>query len=225
MAAKNRSSFLLSATPVSVIAHLLGIAATTLVLVWILHFRGGLALKSETKQKIFNVHPVLMVIGFIIVGGEGIMAYKTVPSSSRKMQKLVHLVLLLIALLLGILGVFAVFKFHHELGIPDLYTLHSWLGIITICLFGLQWLFAFFSFWFPGAEMPIRARLVPWHAFVGMVIFLMAICTAETGLLQKFILLGLVRGQEALIVNFTGLIILLFGIAVGLTAILRRAYK
>ncbi|KAI3950046.1 hypothetical protein MKW92_044609 [Papaver armeniacum] len=219
--AKNRSSFLISATPVSIYAHLLAIAAITLVCVWIFHFEGGVSFKSDATQKIFNLHPFLMVIGFIVMGGEGIMAYKTVPSS-RKVQKLVHLTFLLIALVSGILGVFVVFKFHHEIGLKNMFTLHSWLGMITICLFGLQWLFAFFSFLYPGAGMPTRARLVPWHAFVGMVIFLLAICTAETGLLQTFLGLDLVSGPEALVVNFTGLIILLFGVAVGLTAILPR---
>ncbi|KAI3992942.1 hypothetical protein MKX01_009685 [Papaver californicum] len=218
--AKTRSSFLLSATPVSIVAHLLAIAAITLVCVWIFHFQQGVAFKSETKQKIFNLHPFLIVIGFIVMGGEGIMAYRIVPSS-RKVQKLVYLMFLLDARL-GYFGVFVVFKFHHQVRLKDMYTLHSWLGMITICLFGLQWLVAFFSFWYPGAGMPTRERLIPWHAFVGMVIFLLAICTAETGLLQTFLGLELVSGPEALIVNFTGLIILLFGVAAGLTAILPR---
>ncbi|KAI3978584.1 hypothetical protein MKX01_015759 [Papaver californicum] len=246
--AKSRSSFLIPATPVSIVAHLLAIAAITLVCVWIFHFQEGVAFKSETKAKdlqrtifhsyyvysrcanslrllLLQLHPFLMVIGLIVMGGEGIMAYKTVPSSSRKMQKLAHLIFLLIALVSGILGVFVAFKFHHEVRVKNMNTLHSWLGMITICLFGFvgEWLFAFFSFLYPGAGMPTRARLVPWHAFVGMVTFLLAICTAETGLLQTFFGLELVTGAEALVVNFTGLIILLFGVAVGLTAILPRA--
>ncbi|CAK9169925.1 unnamed protein product [Ilex paraguariensis] len=117
-----------------------------------------------------------------------------------------------------------VFKFHNELGIPDMYTLHSWLGLSTICLFGLQLLFAFFAFLFPGAEWSTRARLAPWHVFFGIVIFFMAILSAETGLVEKFIFLKLQRGQEALIVNFTGLLILLFGISVGLTVLLPQRY-
>ncbi|KAF8389686.1 hypothetical protein HHK36_024205 [Tetracentron sinense] len=221
MAFKRGSSFRLSATPVTLFAHLLGIAATTLVLVWTLHFRDGLALKSGNKEKILNVHTVLMIIGFIFVGGEAIMAYKTVPSSTRKVQKLVHLILHLIALLVGILGVYAAFKFHHEQGIPDMDSLHSWLGMGTICLFGLQWVFGFFSFWFPGAASP--ASLVPWHYFAGMVIFLMAICTALTGLVERFTILGL-SNDQGLIVNFTGLMLLLFAIAVSLSVMLPRAY-
>ncbi|XP_068658018.1 probable ascorbate-specific transmembrane electron transporter 1 [Aristolochia californica] len=215
------SSFRISATPITVIAHFLGIAITTLVLVWILHFEHGLAFESDNKQKIFNVHPVLMLIGFVFITGEGIMAYKTVRST-RRVQKFVHMTLLLIALLLGILGIYAVFKFKDEVGMPDMRTLHSWLGMSTICLFGLQWLLAFFSFFFPGAEMPTRARIVPWHTFLGVVIFLMALCTAETGLVQQFIFLGLNHGKEAFVVNFTGIAVLLFGIAVGLALILPR---
>ncbi|KAA8529857.1 hypothetical protein F0562_034374 [Nyssa sinensis] len=221
MANKSRSSFQLSALPVTMFAHLIVIAVTTLVLVWLLHFRDGLAFKSEIKQKIFNVHPLLMIIGFILFAGEAIMSYKTVPAT-RKVQKGLHLMLHFIALVAGIVGIYAVFKFHNELNIPNLYTLHSWLGMGTICLFGLQWVLAFFSFWWPGAQMPAKAGLAPWHIFFGMVIFLMAILSAETGLVEKFIFSSLQRSQEALIVNFTGLLILLFGISVGLTVLLPR---
>lgn len=77
---------------------------------------------------------------------------------------------------------------------------------------------------FPGAESGTRSRLAPWHVFFGIVIFFMAIVTAETGLVERFIFLGLQQSQEALIVNFTGLLILLFGISVGLAVILPRGY-
>ncbi|RVW34582.1 putative ascorbate-specific transmembrane electron transporter 1 [Vitis vinifera] len=222
MAAKG-SSFQITATPVTLFAHLLLIAVTTLVLVWLLHFQGGLAFKSGDNDKIFNLHPFLMIVGFIMIAGEAIMSYKTVPGTKRT-QKLVHLILHFIALGAGIFGVYIAFRYHDKESIPDMYTLHSWLGLSTICLFGLQWVFAFFSFWFPGAEMPTRGRLMPWHWFAGMVIFLMAILTAETGLVQRFKDLELKPGQEALVVNFTGLLILLFAIAVSLSVILPRGY-
>ncbi|CAB4265272.1 unnamed protein product [Prunus armeniaca] len=183
MAPKSRS-YQVSATPVTIFAHLLAIAITTLVLIWLLHFRHGLALNSFITEKILNVHTLLMVIGFILIGGEAIMAYKTVPGK-RNTQKMVHLILHFLALVAIILGIYAAFKFNHESGIPNLLTLHSWLGIITISLFGLQWLFAFFAYVFPGAESSARGNLVPWHTFVGIVIFLLAVCTAEAGLLES----------------------------------------
>ena len=65
------------------------------------------------------------------------MANKTVQAG-RRSRELVHLTLHLIALLLEILGVYAAFRFNHDFNVEEMLTLHSWLGIITICLFGLQ---------------------------------------------------------------------------------------
>ncbi|MBH0219775.1 hypothetical protein GH793_16475 [Listeria monocytogenes] len=56
------------------VAQVLAIAGAVLVLVWCIHFRGGLAWESSDKSLIFNLHPVLMLIGLIILGGEAIMS-------------------------------------------------------------------------------------------------------------------------------------------------------
>ncbi|TKY69200.1 Ascorbate-specific transmembrane electron transporter 1 [Spatholobus suberectus] len=215
--------FQVQATSITIFAHLLFIAITTLVLVWLLHFREGVAFKSSNPIKIFNLHPLLMVIGFILVGGEAIMTYKSVPAKRRSV-KVVHLLLHLIALVAGVLGIIAVFKSKKQAGLADMYTLHSWLGMSTICLFGLQYIFAFFAYFFPGAEMSTRATLLPWHRFMGMVIFLLAVGTAETGLVEYFQFLGLFRSQEALMVNSTGFLLFLFVVFVSLSVILPRNY-
>ncbi|KAH1097900.1 hypothetical protein J1N35_014821 [Gossypium stocksii] len=275
MAPKSRS-YQISAIPITVFGHLLFIAVTTLVLVWLLKFREGLAFESANKLKIFNVssfalripslssetasylcfymicggpivlacislllcrhfnlfqlppshlqlHPLLMVIGFILMAGEAIMAYKSTPSRRDiQVQKAVHLTLQTIALGCGIFGIVVIFKFHDETNMPDMVTLHSWLGMIAICLFGLQYLLGFFSYVFPGAESYSRAAYLPWHTFGGLLILFLAICTAEMGLLQKFLSLFLTRSQEALIVNFIGLLLFLFAVAVALTVVLPR---
>ncbi|KAK1263454.1 putative ascorbate-specific transmembrane electron transporter 1 [Acorus gramineus] len=137
MAAKDGSSFLVSATPVTVVAHLFGVVAVTLMLVWILYFRGGVSLTSNNKEQLFNLHPLLMLIGFIFVGGEAAMAHKIIPGT-QKAQRFVHMALLLIALSMAAFGLYIVFKFQHDIGMPDMYSLHSWLGMGTVCLFALQ---------------------------------------------------------------------------------------
>jgi hypothetical protein len=43
------------ATPFTYAAHALAAAAAVLVLVWCVHFRGGLALEAQNKNLIFNV--------------------------------------------------------------------------------------------------------------------------------------------------------------------------
>ncbi|KAM5566957.1 putative ascorbate-specific transmembrane electron transporter 1 [Rosa sericea] len=218
MAPKSRS-YQVSATPVTIIAHLLLIAITTLLLVWLVHLGEGFAFNSSKKAKIFNLHPFFMVIGFILIGGEAIMAYKTIPGK-RDTQKVVHMILHLLALVSVSLGLFVIIKYKNEVGKTDFISLHSWLGIITISLFGLQWLFGFVAYIFPGSEMSTRASFKPWHTFFGMVIFLLAVCTAEIGL--NYFVLGI--NQEGLIVNFTGLLIFLFAAAVSLTVLLPRLY-
>lgn len=57
--------------PIFLIVRVLGMVTAALVLTWALHYRGGLALISENKDLIFNVHPVLMVIGLVLLNGEG----------------------------------------------------------------------------------------------------------------------------------------------------------
>ena len=72
---------------------------------------------------------------------------------------------------------------------------------------------------FPGAEPATRARVAPWHILFGVIIFLMAIVSVETGITEKFMYQHLMKGQEALVINFIGLLILLFGVTVGLSVV------
>jgi len=83
---------------------------------------------------------------------------------------------------------------------------------------------AFFAYFFPGAEASARATLLPWHKFIGMVIFFLAVGTAETGLVEYSRFLELFRNQESLIVNFTGVLLFLFAVFVSLSVILPRKY-
>ncbi|KAF9684083.1 hypothetical protein SADUNF_Sadunf04G0081000 [Salix dunnii] len=53
------------------LVRLMGVTVAALVLTWTVHYRGGLALVSDNKDLIFNVHPVLMAIGLVLLNGEG----------------------------------------------------------------------------------------------------------------------------------------------------------
>lgn len=68
--------------------------------------------------------------------------------------------------------------------------------------------------------------MAPWHVFFGIAIFFTAILSAETGLAERFTFLRLQHGQEALIMNFVGVLILIFGVTVGLSVFLpQRGHK
>ncbi|KAJ4954211.1 hypothetical protein NE237_031043 [Protea cynaroides] len=211
-----------SVLPFTVVSHVLGIAASVMVLVWCIHFRGGLAFEATNKSLIFNIHPVLMLIGFIILGGEAIISYKAFPLS-KEVKKLIHLTLHVSALILGIVGVYAAFKFHNESSIANLYSLHSWLGIGVMCLYGLQWIFGFVTFFYPGVSAGVRAESLPWHVFFGLFVYVLALATATLGFLEKLTFLqssGLAKyGSEAFLVNFTAIVTILFGVFVVLAAV------
>ncbi|EEF34855.1 probable transmembrane ascorbate ferrireductase 3 [Ricinus communis] len=209
-----------SASRLTVAAHLFGILAFILMLVWLLHFRGGIEYDSDDVNRVFNVHPFMMFCGFIFVFGEAMMMYKTVPSSHQA-QKLCHMILHLIALCLGIVGIAAAFKFHDIIYSQDVYSLHAWIGIITICLFGLQLLFGMFTFIIPQPSIT-KQRMLPWHICGGRIILYMAVCAALTGLMDKSSFLKLTSNSEGRLVNFTGLSVLLFAIFVDISVVLAR---
>ncbi|KAI0499028.1 hypothetical protein KFK09_019928 [Dendrobium nobile] len=139
----------------------------------------------------------------------------------RRVRKLVHMFLNLAGLVLGVLGFFAIFTFLNKEGtMLDLDSLHSWLGFGTMCLFAIQFLLGFTFFLFPGATLTMRAIMKPWHFFFGLTIFILAIISSATGIVRRFSLIGLHRGSEALVLNFTGIAIILYGITVILSVIL-----
>lgn len=65
------------------------------------------------------------------------LAYKTI-SGTKSFKKLVHLGLQFLAFCLSIIGVWAALKFHNDKGIDNFYSLHSWLGLACLFLFGIQ---------------------------------------------------------------------------------------
>lgn len=221
----DRESYGITARPVILLVQLFGVTACVLVIFWVLHYGDGLAFHSEKKQRIFNLHPVFMFVGFIFIASQGILSYKIVPAKKER-QKLVHLALLGLAIILGAIGIYAVFKYHNESNIKNMYSLHSWLGISAISLFGLQWVVGFIAFLYPGASKNRRGNLVPWHALFGLFLYAMAIATAETGFLEK-LTFEMVQGldqfsSEAMLVNSTAIIVLIFAMLVVLSTILPR---
>lgn len=66
-----------------------------------------------------------------------ILAYRTL-SGTKNFKKAVHLTIQFLALCLGLIGIWAALKFHNDKGIDNFYSLHSWLGLACILLFGIQ---------------------------------------------------------------------------------------
>ncbi|KAK4477516.1 hypothetical protein RD792_005643 [Penstemon davidsonii] len=205
--------------PILPVVRIIGITVALLVLVWTVHYRGGLALVSDQKDLIFNVHPVLMVIGLVLLNGEDLLPVFSLRNQVDRISNeflWVHVVLSkwssCFTMIASLIGLWAAWKFHVDKGIDNFYSLHSWLGLACLFLFGIQWAAGFMTFWYPGGSRNSRASLMPWHVFLGIYIYALAVATCTTGFLEKATFLQTNKviarySAEALLVNSLGILI------------------
>ncbi|XP_050224943.1 probable transmembrane ascorbate ferrireductase 4 [Mercurialis annua] len=217
--------------PLLVLARISGLTVAALVISWALLYKSSFLPHSSSPQDLVYavLHPLLMVIGFILISGEAILVHRWLPGSGN-LKKSVHLCLQGVALGCGIFGVWT--KFQGRDGIvANFFSLHSWMGLVCISLFGAQWLLGFLNFWHRGEARTVRMKVLPWHIFVGLYTYGLAVATAETGLLEKLTFLQTnrnvsKRSTETIVVNSLGLgLALLSGIVTFVAVFPKRHSK
>ena len=151
-------------------------------------FLGGL----NTEDLIFNWHPFLMVLGLCSFLTNGITAYRT-TGMTHAHAKVAHVTWYVFSFLSAMLGLTAVFKSHERSVTANMYSLHSWIGIGAIALFGLNFVCGLFCFWNPlyVTSVSLRDAYKSYHIFGGILAFSFALVAIETGLLEKNTFLGL----------------------------------
>uniref|UniRef100_A0A146KMU1 Cytochrome b reductase 1 n=1 Tax=Lygus hesperus TaxID=30085 RepID=A0A146KMU1_LYGHE len=175
---------------VVVLSSILLVASLVLVLFWCLYYRKGYAWNDNLAQQ-FNLHPTLMITGFVFFSGFSMLLYRISRCCRRIYVKLLHTLFHTLAIPCVVLGFMAVLDFHNlaDPPIPNFYSIHSWMGFVTMGLFALQFVVGFFSFLLllccDSATAGFRASLVPVHATFGLTTFMLAIATCLTGLTQK----------------------------------------
>mmetsp|Transcript_3004 Transcript_3004/g.4862 ORF Transcript_3004/g.4862 Transcript_3004/m.4862 type:complete len:261 (-) Transcript_3004:119-901(-) len=176
----------------SITVHLLCTLCMLLVISWFASSQAGYSWATGNTG-VFSWHPTLMVFGMVFCYAEAVIAWRTFSFLSRPMRKVAHVVLHTLALVCVVIGLRAVFRFHNEAAkpIPNLYSFHSWLGLLTAILFFAQYLVGFWAFLFPKAADETRAALVPLHARAGLLIFIVCVAaTVTTGVLEKLTFLS-----------------------------------
>merc|ERR1712039_529562 len=204
-----------------------GISAVILTVHWAINIKGGVGY-VENMGIPFNWHPILMTISLIFLYGNGALIYRVIPprNESHKLKlKLGHAGIMMFAFILMVIGLQAAFD-SHNLAVPpkpNMYTLHSWVGLLAAILFGCQWTLGFLAFLFPKFSGDIRALLLPFHQYFGSSILVLAAAAALMGHLEKAIWSNKEYGKknaEALLVNVTGLLIVFF--VMGVTFLLSK---
>ncbi|XP_077010243.1 plasma membrane ascorbate-dependent reductase CYBRD1 isoform X1 [Tamandua tetradactyla] len=135
---------------------------------------------------------------------------------SKLLMKSIHAGLNAVAAILAIISLVAVFDFHNAKYIPNMYSLHSWVGLTAVIFYVLQLLLGFFIFLLPLAPLSLRAIVMPIHVYSGLLIFGTVIATALMGLTEKlfFTLKDPAYSTfppEGIFTNTLGLLILVFG--------------
>lgn len=200
----------------------LGVACLVCVALWNARWRGGFAWDGSAFQ--FNWHPVLMTAGLVVLYGYGAVLYR-VPLTwghNKLPWKLLHAAVMLSAFILSVVGLCAVFDFHNAQNIPNLYSLHSWIGISAVVLFALQWFGGVAGFLLPWTPVSFRKLLKPTHVWLGGVILTLSIAACISGINEKlfFVLKGSTNTSyghlppEALLANSLGVLIVAFGLVV-----------
>ncbi|NWI95580.1 CYBR1 reductase, partial [Pitta sordida] len=135
---------------------------------------------------------------------------------SKLLMKFIHAGLNTIAMILAIVSMVAVFEYHNAKNIPNMYSLHSWIGLTALIFYSLQLFLGFAVFLLPFAPVHLRAVLMPIHVYSGLTIFATVIATALMGITEKLIFSlknpsYSASPPEATLVNCLGVVLVIFG--------------
>lgn len=113
--------------------------------------------------------------------------YRGFRTSRKKNLKWSHAIIHIVTFILVVIGLVAAFDSHNLANppIPNLYSLHSWIGLIAVILFGMQWVAGFVSFLIPGLKEPIKEMYMPLHIYFGLLGFGFAVIAALLGIAEK----------------------------------------
>lgn len=196
-------------------SQILGVAVLAITGTWLSRYRGGFSWEGPEQ---FNVHPLCMVLGMVFLCGDALLVYRVFRHETKRATKILHGALHILALIISLVGIIAVFQFHQKKKIPDMYSIHSWLGIATFSFYILQWIIGFIVFFVPGLAFAYKTFYKPLHIFFGMGLLVTSIATCLLGLTEK--VLFSIPDQysqlppEGVLINVLGLLLVAFGMVI-----------
>lgn len=191
-----------------VISLLLSPVAIILVSIWASSL-GGVSWTQGESSKVFNWHPILMVVAFAFMN-VGALIFRVTQTSAyqasmsengtvvddgrkkRSVAKTTHASVWSVSFICGLVAMLAVFKSHNDPisgYIANLYSLHSWIGITVLILYSLQFimgLLAFGGFLTSGRGRRLASPvLMEIHKFTGTYLHILVTVAVLLGIQEK----------------------------------------
>lgn len=118
-----------------------------------------------------------------------ILVYRGFRNVRKKTLKLAHAGIHLTAFVLTVIALITVFDSHNLANppIPNMYSLHSWMGLGAVLVFGLQYVAGFTAYLAPGWRQALKIAYMPLHIYFGLFGFVLAIASALMGITEKAI--------------------------------------
>ncbi|XP_065219296.1 transmembrane ascorbate-dependent reductase CYB561-like [Planococcus citri] len=205
--------------PLIVVAQFLGLLPILFIIYWAFSRAGGMV---HCVLKMSNLHIILSSISFVYLMGNSILTFRILRNWPKNTLKMIHALIGGLNCILTIVSVWAAFNFHARAGSADLYSVHSWIGMITLIMYITQVVAGFYSFLYPGISAPKRTVLMPYHRFAGQALLALSVLAAVTGINEKAIfMLGKCYEEKALegiLLNLSSVLFTLFAIVVIYTA-------
>lgn len=160
-------------------AHVWVVVAIVANLVWF-EQRGGSA-------KVFNWHPLLMVLGFCIMT-VSTLSFQHYTILSRPVRKFVHGLGFSIMIVCATLAMFAVVTQHNGHPYAHMVSLHDWMGFTVILFYLIQFFFAVYAYGqLPCFNPSVRFKLnlLKLHKYFGITIYQLTAVVMLLGIQEK----------------------------------------
>jgi hypothetical protein len=205
--------------------NLLSISAIAISLLWSYKYLNGFDFFGGGRSQRFNWHPLLMSVGFLFLYGNALLSFRVLKGQNRRTIKIVHASLNGVAGICGAGGLFVVFYKHIGDNFSNLYSLHSWIGLMTVILFEVNILAGLLVFFVEQTPSYVKRFYKPYHIFFGIALIGLIVGSFITGLNEKAIWGKYSEGIEyanlppqVILMNVYGMIVVFFGLATGYAA-------
>ncbi|RWS25797.1 putative transmembrane ascorbate ferrireductase 2-like isoform X1, partial [Leptotrombidium deliense] len=173
------------------IAELLLIGTVAIFVYFVLMHDKGFAW-TNNRQAQWNLHGVLMLVGFIFMNGQALLMYKLLICIPKIYVKIIHTLIFLCSISAIAIGMISGIQAQASVprsSVPKhFYSIHSWAGLVTCGLFALQFFVGFVSFLVllccDKATSGFRKKLLPTHVTFGLIIFSLGALSCITGIFQ-----------------------------------------